>query len=301
MDQLLQQFLIRFVKISAFGFCLLLIQCDSTYVYQPKIPDHAAFKVSHLGTYSSKIDEEKELEGTIFQTTLSYQWEKSAAGYSLTRKLDTLVGRGYHKASMPHELEKKVPLVTELNGNLSPIQITGYDSLKAILSRIDQKADYRKQLLISSDTNLYKAQSRDWWRMARFLPMGQKLLMKQNLPVDKLNSTLESFKVDSAKFVGPRPRLKKSCLDYSLYYHRTDSLPLLVEQFYFSAIPNRKFRKYTHKPAIVLGTLQFSMNRDTGLPCFFARSEIGEMLMEFKEDKVETPIHLYRYEEDIYD
>jgi len=278
-----------------------LIQCERTVVYQPQRPDTAHFKDFHLGTYSSKLDEEKEIEGTIFQTTLSFELERQGNGWLLHRKLDTLIARGYHKFSMPQELEKKVDLEYHMDPAFVPARIDGYDSLKTVLGRIQQKDEYRKQLLLSSDTALYRAQGRDWWRMADFLPRGQKLEAKQVLSVDGLNAKLETFKLDSARFNGPRPRLKKSCLDYTLYYHRTDSLPLLVEQFYFSSLPNRKFRKYTHKPAVVLGTLQYSVNRKTGLPCFQSKSEVADMNMELKEEKAETPIHLYRYEEDIYD
>jgi hypothetical protein len=90
-------------------------------------------------------------------------------------------------------------------------------------------------------------------------------------------------------------------LDYTLYYHHTDSLPLLVEQFYFSAFPNRKFRQYTHDVASVFGILQYSVDRKTGLPCFQSLSERGDMTMTLAAEKIEVPIHLFRYEEDLYD
>ena len=280
---------------------LTLVQCERKAVFQPQRPDQAHFRVYHLGTYSSKVDEEKEIEGTIFQTTLSFDLEKKDAGWRLHRNLDTLVARGYHKFSMPHELEKKVNLDLWMDSTFVPTRIDGYDSLKAVLARIEQKEDYRKQLLLSSDTALYRAQWRDWWRMADFLPRGPVLEAKQVMAVDGLNSKLETLKLDSARFNGPRPRMKKSCLDYTLYYHRTDSLPLLVEQFYFSSLPNRKFRAFTHEAAAVMGTLQYSLDRKTGLPCFQSKTEVADMIMKSAEDKLEVPIHLYRYEEDLYE
>ena len=282
-------------------FAMGIVQCELTTIYQPKRPDKAHIRVDHLGTYSTKLDEEKEVQGTIFQTTLSYDLEKQGSGWLLKRHLDTLIARGYHKFSMPHELEKKIDLIFSMDSSFFPTHIEGYDSLIPVLSRIEQKEDYKKQLLKGSDPGLYQAQSRDFWRMADLLPRGQKLEAKKPLSVKDLNSKLESFKVDSAQFNGPRPRLGKSCLDYTLYYHRTDSLPLLVEQFYFSALPNRKYRRYVHKPAIVLGQLQFSMDKKTGLPCFQSKTEMADMVMELKEEKAETPVHLYRYEEDIYE
>ncbi len=290
------------LRFALFGLASLgLLACERTAVFQPKRPDTAHFQVFHLGTYSSKIDEDKEIEGTIFQTTLSYSLEKQGSGWLMNRKLDTLVARGYHKFSMPHELEKKMDLKFWMDSSFVPTRIEGYDSLKSILSRIEQKEEYRKQLLLSSDTAVYRAQYRDWWRAANFLPYGQKLEAKQTLPVEALNSQLETYKVDSARFDGPRPRMKKSCLDYTLYYHRTDSLPLLVEQFYFSALPNRKFRQYTHTVAAVFGILQYSVDRKTGLPCFQSKSERGDMTMTLAAEKIEVPIHLFRYEEDLYD
>ena len=278
-----------------------LVQCERTAVFHPKQPDQAHFRVYHLGTYSSKVDEDKEIEGTIFQTTLSFDLEKKDDGWRLHRKLDTMVARGYHKFSMPNELEKKVDLDLWMDSSFIPTRIDGYDSLKAVLGRIEQKEEYRKQLLLSTDTALYRAQWRDWWRMADFLPVGQSLETKQVMSVDGLNAKLETFKLDSAHFNGPRPRMKKSCLDYTLYYHRSDSLPLLVEQFYFSALPNRKFRRYTHEPALVMGSLQYSIDRKTGLPCFQSKTEIADMIMKSAEEKLEVPIHLYRYEEDLYE
>jgi hypothetical protein len=291
----------RFRTAALVLLALGLFRCERTAVYAPKAPDNARFRVFHLGTYSSKLDEEKEIEGTIFQTTLSYELGREGAGYALKRKLDTMVARGYHKLSMPHELEKKVPLTLHLDAGFLPTRIDGYDSLKPVLARIQQKEDYRKQLLLASDTAKYKSQWRDWWRLERFLPEGTKLEARQSLPVDAINKTLETLHIDSARFDGPRPRLKLDCLDYSLYYHRTDSLALLMEQFFFSNIQNRKYRKYGWGPSVVNGTLQYSVERKTGLPCFQSKSETSDLEMELKTDKAKAPVHLYRYEEDIYE
>jgi hypothetical protein len=288
----------RFRTAALVLLALGLFRCERTAVYNPKAPDSARFRVFHLGTYSSKLDEEKEIEGTIF---LSYRMARESAGFALTRKLDTMVARGYHKLSMPHELEKKVELTFHLDPGFIPTRIDGYDSLKAVLSRIQQKEDYRKQLLQASDTAKYKAAWRDWWRLERFLPTGTKLEARQGLPVDAANKSLETLHLDSARFDGPRPRLKLDCLDYSLYYHRTDSLALLMEQFFFSNIQNRKYRKYSWGPSVVNGTLQYSVERKTGLPCFQSKSETSDLEVELKADKAKAPVHLYRYEEDIYE
>ena len=283
------------------SLALGLFHCERTAVYDPKTPDTAHFRVFHLGTYSSKLDEEKEVEGTIFQTTLGFDFEKQAPGWTLTRRLDTMIARGYHKLSMPHELEKKVELKLYLDSGFIPQRIDGYDSLKPLLARIQQKDEYRKQLLAASDTAKYRAEWRDWWRMERFLPRGVKLEARTALPVDGLNKILETLKIDSARFEGPRPRLRKSCLDFTLNYHRTDSLSLLMEQFFFSNIQNRKYRKYSWGPSVISGVLQYSVERTTGLPCFQAKTESSDLVLELKSEKVQTPIHLYRYEEDIYE
>lgn len=278
-----------------------LMHCERSAVYAPKTPDKAKFRVFHLGTYSSKLDEEKEIEGTIFQTTLSFELGRTGAGYSLKRKLDTMIARGYHKLSMPHELEKKIDLALSLDSGLIPQRIEGYDSLEPVLSRIQQKEEFRKQLLGASDTTAYKAAWCDWWRLERFLPTGEKLEARQALPVEAMNKNLETVHLDSARFDGPRPRLKLDCLDYTLYYHRTDSLALLMEQFFFSNIQNRKYRKYSWGPSVVKGILQYSVERGTGLPCFWSKSEVSDLDLQMKAEKASAPVHLYRYEEDIYE
>lgn len=283
------------------SLALGLIHCERTAVYDPKPPESAKYRVDHLGTYSSKLDEEKEIEGTIFQTTLSYELRKDGSGWKLKRKLDTLMARGYHKLSMPHELEKKVDLELTLDSAMVPVRVDGYDSLKAILARIQQKEEFRKQLLEATDTAAYRAQWRDWWRLERFLPRGVKLEARQVLDPKELNKTLETVQIDSARFDGPRPRLRKSCLDYTLHYHRTDSLSLLMEQFFFSNIQNRKYRKYSWGPSVVTGVLQYSVDMATGLPCFQSKTEYSDLDLELKAEKLHTPVHLYRYEEDIYD
>jgi hypothetical protein len=280
---------------------LALVHCERTVTYHPQRPDAAHFSVYHLGTYSSKVDEEKEIQGTIFQTYLANELEKVGTGWILHRKLDSMVARGFHKLSMPNEIEKKLKLDFMMDESFIPRQVLGYDSLASVFGRIDQKEEFRNQLLLSSDTGLFSAQWRDWWRMAEFLPQGQKLEAKQVLSVDAINPKLETLKLDSAKFNGPRPRMHKSCLDYTLYYHRVDSLPLLVEQLFYSASPNRKFRKYNYTAASVAGFLQYSVDRKTGLPCFQSKTEIGDMVMKLAVEKLEVPIHLYRYEEDLYD
>ncbi len=283
------------------SLALGLFDCERTAVYAPKAPDSAHFRVFHLGTYSSKLDEEKEVEGTIFQTTLAYDLEKQGPGWTLSRKLDTMVARGYHKLSMPHELEKKIELRLTLDSGFMPARIDGYDSLIPVLGRIQQREDFRKQLLAASDTARYRAEWRDWWRMERFLPRGIKLEARQPLSAEALNKTLETLHIDSARFDGPRPRLRKSCLDFTLNYHRTDSLSLLMEQFFFSNVQNRKYRKYTWGRSVISGVLQYSVETKTGLPCFQSKTESSDLTLELKAEKVETPIHLYRYEEDIYE
>lgn len=284
-----------------------LLHCELKTSFTPVLPDKAEFHVYHLGTYSTKMagDEEKETQGTIFQTTLSYRLEKQGAGAHIHRKLDTLIARGYHKLSMPHELEKKVDLDIDLDSAMIPVKITGYDSLKAVLGRIQQKDDYRKALLAASDPARYQAETRDWWRVARMLPRGVDIEPRKPLSVAEVNKTLELRKLDSARFDGPLPRgatlnKKKNCLEYTVYYHRNDSLPLLVEQFFFSNLQNRKYRGHSWKPGLVQGMEQFSVERTTGLPCFHSKSESADILLEKKKDQSEIPIQLFRYEEDIY-
>jgi hypothetical protein len=189
-----------------------------------------------------------------------------------------------------------------MDSNMIPVRVGGYDSLKAVLGRIQQKEEYRKQLLEASDTAKYAAWWRDWWRMNNdFLPKGMKIEALKPLPVDAINKTLETLKLDSAMFDGPRPRMKKSCLEYTLWYHRTDSLTLLMEQFYFSNIQNRKYRKYDWHASVVQGILQYSVEKRTGLPCFNSKTESSDLTLQLKGEKATMPVHLYRYEEDIYE
>jgi hypothetical protein len=284
-----------------------LWQCELKTRFNPKLPDKAAYKVFHLGTYSTKMagDDEKEMQGTIFQTTLSFEFDKQGAQGHLHRKLDTLIARGYHKLSMPHELEKKVDLDLWLDSNLVPVRISGYDSLKSVLGHVQQKDEYRKQLLKASDAARYQAEARDWWRVAGMLPKGVEMEPRKPLSIEAVNKTLELQKLDSARFEGPMPRgtsldKKKNCLEYTVYYHRNDSLPLLVEQFFFSNIQNRKYRRHTWKPGLVQGAERFSVDKATGLPCFHSKTESADITLEKKEDKSEIPIQLFRYEEDIY-
>lgn len=292
----------RFATAAAVIGCLGLIQCERNTAFNPKIPDKTHYRVFHLGTFSSQLNEEKEIEGTIFQTTLSFDLEREGRGWKLHRKLDTLMARGYHKFSMPQELEKKLDLDIRLDSAFIPFRIDGYDSIKSVLGRIQQKEDYRKQLLEGTDTAYYKAEWRDFWRMnMTALPRGREIESGERLPVEGLNGTLETLKADSILFVGFRPRLKKACLDFNVFYHRTDSLTLLMEQFYFSSLQNRKYRKYPWKPSLIQGILQFSVEQGTGLPCFHSKSEISEVPLEIKEDKTVVTVRLYRYEEDIYE
>lgn len=289
------------------AIALAFVGCQSTE-YRPAFPEKADFKVHHLGTYSTKRvgEEEKEVQGTIFQTRLSYRLEKQGSGWLVHRHLDTLVARGYHKLSMPNELEKKVDITVALDSARRPVSVTGYDTLARVLGRIEQKEEFRKQLLKAGDSAYFAAWTRDWWRLLAFLPKGRELIPRESLPVEEANKVLETLKLDSARFDAMRYRgtnsgNKRNCLDYTLEYHRTDSLPLLVEQFFFSATQNRKYRKYSWKPGTVKGMLQFSVDRESGMPCFHSRTETGDITLEYKEDKAEVPIQLFRYEEDIYE
>jgi len=268
--------------------------------YQPVPPGSVALTVHHLGAYSSQIDdEEKEVQGTVFQTRWTVHYEKRGNGWSIQRRLDSLVGKGYHKFSMPNELEKKVNLDIELGDDGVPVRVTGYDSLHSILKRIEQRESYREQLLRMSDTVQFQALQRDAFRLRKLLQPG---IHKRGdrLDVEAINKQLETMKLDSAVYQGDRPRLELRCLEFETYYHREDSLPLLVEQFFYSAPAHRKWKHSAWQQGKVDGMWHFSVERKTGLPCFESITESGHVVLKDTTDRDTLPISLYRYEEDLY-
>lgn len=273
--------------------------CDSYSEYHPAYPDQARFAVSHLGAYSSRLGDELEKQGTQFQTQWKVAWEKTGEGYAVERRLDTLEGRGYHKLTLARELRLKDDIVEVLDTDGYPVAIRGYDSLSALLGAIPQEDRYRKKLLEDADTAVLKAEERDTWRLRKLLEPGR-YLHGQSLPVEALNAKLETVSLDSAKFIGARYRNGRDCVEYEAYYHRTDSLPLLVEMFFFSAAPNRRFRTYAWEPATVQGTRHFSLDEDTGLPCFEFWNETTELLLKHPKADAEQAITVFRYEEDVY-
>jgi len=277
----------------------LLSSCNQVD-YRPSPPDKAVLTVYHLGAYSSQMgDDESEVQGTVFQTTWNLNWQKQGDGWLVQRRLDSMDARGYHKNSMPGELEKKADLDITLGPDGIPQSITGYDSLHAILGRINQADDYRQQLLRMSDTTAFQAQLRDVFRLRNLLPQGI-LKPRTSLDVGGINGHLETVKLDSAVYQGDLSRQNLECLEYDAYYHRTDSLPLLVEQFFFSSTPHRAWRHSTWEPGEVDGIWHFSVDRKTGLPCFESLSETGHITLKDSTQKAEQPITLYRYEEDLY-
>jgi len=277
-----------------------MLGCQREVIFTPEYPAERSLTVSHFSAYSTKrAEEEKETQGTLFQTQFFWQFEKTGSGFSLIRTLDSINARGYHKNSMPRELEKKANLTLELGPDLIPNKIMGYDSLHQILSKLPQKEEWKKQLLKLSDTLKFQAEQRDLWRLFTFLPKGQPLKNKQTLNVDTLNQKLETFKVDSARFIGRQPRLKKTCLDYALDYHRSDSLVLMMEQFFSSTSANRKLKKLSWQAGKVTGHWIISVELDTGLPCLFSRSEVGEVTLTDAEKKNEVGVQLISYEEDV--
>lgn len=281
------------------ALALVLLGCGDVD-YHPVMPDAATLSASHMGAYSTQMGDEREVPGTLFQTRWKFIWKKRGDGYLVQRRLDSLFGRGYHKLSMPNELEKKADLDITLGSDGVPVSIHGYDSLLAVLGRIPQKRkEYREQLLRNTDTVRLQALTRDAFRLRKLLAPGV-LPRKMALGVGDINQKLETLKLDSAKYQGPRPRLDLSCLEYEAYYHRNDSLPLMVEQFFFSNARHRKWKKATWSPGLVEGTWHFSVERKTGLPCFESITEIGHITLKDSVEKSEQPITLYRYEEDIY-
>jgi len=282
------------------GIPVLFFLCHcSKSEYQPVFPEKASWTVHHLGAYSSKLGEGREVQGTQFQGRLRLSWTKQGGGWRVQRRLDSLGGRGYHKNSMPDELEKKADLDIELGPDRIPLKISGYDTLLAALARIEQKDQYRKQLLSETDTLHFQALLRDMFRLRALLKPGV-WEINASIAVAEMNSALETLKLDSAQYQGPRPRIKRSCLEYEVYYHREDSLALLVEQFFFSASAHRKWRKSTWSPATVMGLRHFSVDQRTGLPCFESITETAVVLLKNAEDKTEQPVTLYRYAEDLY-
>ncbi len=279
---------------------VFLLGCDKVD-YQPVLPDTATLTVNHMGAYSSQMgDDENEVQGTLFQTRWKLYWRKEGDGWVVQRRLDTLEGKGYHKYSMPNELEKKADLDMELGPDGIPRRITGYDSLYSLLGRLPQGEDYRRQLLGMSDTVRFQAAQRDVFRLRNLLPRGV-LKTGASLDVGEINRRLETLQLDSAGYQGERPRMDRECLEYEAYYHRTDSLPLLVEQFFFSSSKHRKWKHASWDPGRVDGVWHFSAERKTGLPCFESLAETGHIVLKDSTQKDgEQPITLYRYEEDLY-
>jgi hypothetical protein len=115
-----------------------------------------------------------------------------------------------------------------------------------------------------------------------------------------INSRLETLKLDSARFERTLLRMDRNCFEYKAYYHRSDSLPLLVEQFFHSGQKHRAWKKSVWKPGTVEGVWHFSMDGRTGLPCFETITETGRITLLKEDTKAEQPITLYRYEEDLY-
>ncbi len=301
---------IKWPRCLVLAFCFPFWEC-SKVDYQPIRPDEMRIKVNHLGMYSSRLGEDDELQGTQFQTTWTLQITKgktTGIGSLVHRHYDTLQGKGFHKNSMPGELEKKVDLDLELGSDGIPVKITGYDSLHRILGRILQPAAFSKQLIAQSDTVYFQAWLRDLYRMERFLPSGL-LINGTALEVGKINEHLETIKLDSARYRSTTPRLKRVCLDFDAYYHRMDSLPLLVEQFFGSSAKNRKWKRSEWSPGKVEGIWHFSMDKKSGISCMESLVETGFItLKKIKEKKEkpeekpqEQPIRLIRYEEDIFE
>jgi hypothetical protein len=245
------------------------------------------------------MGESKEVQGTQFQGRWRFNWTQRGDGWILQRRLDTLAGRGYHKNSLPDELEKKVNLDFDLGPDRVPRRITGYDTLHKVLTRIEQKDPFEKQLLAGSDTTRFQALQRDLFRLRNLLHPGA-WEIGNVVDVTELNPRLETLKIDSARYQGPRPRNKKQCLEYEVFFHRQDSLSLLVEQFFFSASAHRKWRKANWSPPTVQGIRHFAVEQETGLPCFESITETAEILLKNPEDKSEQAVTLYRYEEDLY-
>lgn len=298
---LLKPFLLKTPAL-LFAFAALGFQgCGRESTYDPAYPESLTLKVYHLGAYSSKrAEEEKEIPGTQFQTNQTWSWAKQGAGYRLVKTLDTLMGRGYHKNSMPNELERKISVTLDFDADLTVQKVIGYDSLHAVLKRIPQsKPEWRQQLLRITDTSAMQTMQKDLWRLFRFLPRRQPLLPGQALDVAALNQRLEGFKADSAKFLGRRPRFKKSCLDLEVYFHRQDSLQLLREQFLNSTVANRKMRNAMPGEAKVVGTYALSLDKRTGLPCYWSITEIGDLILRDTVGKTDIPIQLIRFEEDV--
>jgi len=269
--------------------------------FEPTYPTHLTLKDSHIGVYSSKWpDDEKETVGTQFHINHTWNWSRQGDGYRLSRRLDTLIARGYHKNSMPNELERKVGITIDFDSDMRPGQVAGYDTLHAVLKGIpQQKPEWKSQLLDLSDTIQLQKSQRDLWRLFGFMPKNTDLELHQKLDVSGLNQRLETFQADSAQFLGRQPRLGKSCLDLEVKYHRRDSLVLMREQFFNSTAAARKLRNARLDLADIKGIWVISVDRKTGMPCYWSQTEIGDLPVKDTAAHVDTTIQLIRFEEDV--
>ncbi len=292
--------LMLFMTLGALG-ALLLTACEKGERFKPKYPESLTLSDSHIGAYSSKrTEDEKETAGTQFRTDSKWAFSKTEHGFRLVRSMDTMVARGYHKNSMPNELERKVALTLDFDSSLDLQNIQGYDTLHTVLKRIPQvKDEWRTQLLKLSDTVAMQKSMRDLWRMFKVFPKDEPLLPGQTLDPAQLNQKLETFTADTITFIGRNPRLNKVCLDAKIQYHREDSLVLLREQFLNSSNASRKLRNSTPSMADVQGTYVISVDKKTGLPCYWSLTEIGDMKLHDATTQQDQPIQLIRFEEDV--
>jgi hypothetical protein len=292
--------MVRFV-LSLFAIALCLAGCGTEARYQPVVPESLTLKDSHGGYYSSKkADDVREMAGTQFQTENHWSFAKQGSGYRAMRTLDTMIARGYHKNSMPNELERKIDITVELDADLLPVAVRGYDTLHSVLAKIPQvKPEWKTQLLRMADTVAMAKTQLDLWRLFKIIPRDEVLVPGQALDVAALNQRLETLKADSAKFLGRTPRLRKMCFDAEVFYGRTDSLVLLREQFLNSTAANRKIRNASPGIATIKGTYLVSMNEKTGLPCYWSQTEIGDLVLRDSVGQEDIKIQLIRFEEDV--
>lgn len=275
--------------------------CRPEARYQPTPPESTTLKNSHSGYYSTKKAEDvREMAGTQFQTENIWSFSKTESGYRIIRTLDSMVARGYHKNSMPNELERKAEITLEFDKDMQPTAVRGYDTLHRVLAKIPQTRDeWRTQLLRMSDTVLMARAQMDLWRLFRLMPRDTPLVEGQSIDVQALNQTLQTFKADSAKFLARLPRLGKVCFDAAVYYTRTDSLVLLREQFLNSTAAYRRIRNPKSTEAAIKGTIQFAVNEKTGLPCYWSHTEFGEIAISDSAAKENLKVQLIRFEEDV--
>ena len=298
--------------------------CEQKLEYNPPLPITGNYVIFEEFISSSRLEEvkeesHKEKTGTAFEIHTNVIISKNDSGVQIKWEPKEFLSNGWNKNLLAEIHQKRINLQVKFDTKGNLLEFSGFNKLPELLHNIKLPENLRHRLLDRMDTTFYKDLWLDRYTLSTLLEPGI-YQRGQYLPVESINSRLKTIAADSVIVTGERNARNNPCIEYTVHYSKKGSFKLSLEEFIAvhkkNLISNKsnwlisQLQIRTHnfmtnhsrygksaKPGLVdelpvKGTWRFSVDLDTGIPCYeFKKEEASVALVDSISNKINVKFY----------